>query len=486
VGRSHWASAGLAIVVLGCNFGSSSSGGSFDSGTVGFDVAGPSFEGGPDVGAESGAEGGPPCQPTGAPVTHATDVTSDETWASGVHVVPSSIQVKNGARLTIAGCSEVQLGPGASITAGPTAAGIDANGDAANPIRFVPQPAGTTPWGALEVVDPAVGRFKYTTISGGGTGPHDTAPVGGASLVARSTTAALPVLLDLEHVTVSGSGGLGIAMLGARFDPASIDLTVNGSGWYPVYAGVGSAGDLPSGAYTGNAVDQILLQTFGVASYDQTGALVSDVTIHDRGVPYRVGTAEASIVVGDGLQSSPNVTLTLEAGVTLLFTPQGTGGTSRILVNAKPAGGGTYVPQGALVASGTPASPVVLQSAAAAPAAGDWEGLYFAHEVATGTSIANAQILHAGGASGAVGICGSTPAAANGVATCAVVLMLDDPPPPFLSGSRIQLAPCGVYRGWKTTEVDFVSNNQFADISGCVQTSIPDGSNACAACATGP
>ena len=260
-------------------------------------------------------------------------------------------------------CSELQLGPGASIEVTGTAAGFDAVGTASGPIRLVAQQAGT-PWGAVDVTAPSVANLAYVTISGGGTGAHASAPRGGASLTGYSTGTARPVVLKLQHVVISGSAGLGLFLQQARFDPASVNLTVTGAGWYPVYLGAASAGDLPSGGmYTGNAIDQILLQTFNVAAYDDSAVLTSDVTLRNLGVPYRVGTTPSSIEVGDGVGGHPSASLTLAAGVHMLFTPQGTGGTSRILVNGQD-NAGTYSAQGALVIQGTQASPVFLDSAA--------------------------------------------------------------------------------------------------------------------------
>jgi hypothetical protein len=435
-------------------------------------------------GGGAAIDGGAVCTPAGAPVMHTADIVADETWASGVHVVPSSIQIKSGARLTIDACSEVRLGPGASITATASAAGLDAVGTPSSPIRFVPQQA-ASPWGAISVTAPAVVNLASATLSGGGTGPHGSAPFGGASLVAVGTDPARPIALRLQHVIVNGSAGLGVFVKAAQFDPASVDLTVTSAGWYPVYVGAASAGSLPSGSYSGNAIDQILLQTFDIAAYDDTAPIESDVTLRDLGVPYRVGTAPVSIKVGDGVGGDPSASLTLAAGVHMLFTPQGTGGTSRIIVEAQD-NAGTYSPQGALVIQGTSASPVVLDSASDTPAAADWQGLYFANLVDSRTAITYARVLHAGGASGAVGICGSYPAAPNGVVTCAIVVLVQQPPGAFLTNSHIEAAPCGVYRGWSMTDVDFSSSNEFVSIPGCTESSVPATGNECAMCTTAP
>ncbi|MGZ3442289.1 MAG: hypothetical protein ACXVDD_22370, partial [Polyangia bacterium] len=199
------------------------------------------------------------CSPSGAPITHAADITADETWASGVHVVPATIRVRSGARLTIAACTQVQMGASASIVVDKTAAGLSAQGTASGPITFLPQ-AGS-PWGALQVAAPATADFAYTTLQGGGgAAPHSAATFEGASLVAQGNTTTPPVVLTADHLTVTGSTGLGVFLQGARFADSSSQLVITSSGYYPVYGGVASAASLPSGTYTGNAIDQILLQ----------------------------------------------------------------------------------------------------------------------------------------------------------------------------------------------------------------------------------
>jgi hypothetical protein len=425
-----------------------------------------------------------PCMPTGAPIMHTTDIAADETWASGIHVLPGSIQVTGGARLTVAPCSAVLLGTGASLDVTAAAAGLDAIGTASAPIRFDQLSSGMS-WGAIQVRAPAVAHLEHVTVFGGGTGPHASVPFGGASLAGLASGTSRPTIFELVSVRVDMSAGLGIFLDGASFDPASTDLTITGSGWYPLFMGAASAGSLPVGTFTGNAIDQILLQTFGVAAYDDDAPLASDVTIHDPGVPYRVGTAPSSIRVGDGVFGDPSATLTLAAGVHLLFTPQGSGDTSQLAVDGADDNG-TYVAQGALVVQGTSAAPVVLDSAADAPAAGDWQGI-FLHETAdSATAIDHARILHAGGASGYVGTCGSTPAASGGAATCAVLISADTAPAELLTNSDIEASSCGVYRGWPSGDVDFTASNTFVGVPGCTQTTLPAPGGGCAPCASSP
>ncbi|MGZ3425377.1 MAG: hypothetical protein ACXVCV_01955 [Polyangia bacterium] len=426
------------------------------------------------------------CSPSGAPITHTADILADETWASGIHVVPATIRVRSGARLTIAACTQVQLGASASIVVDKTAAGLSAQGTASDPITFLPQ-AGS-PWGAVQVAAPATAVLSYTTLQGGGgAAPHSAATFEGASLIAQGDTTTPPVVLTADHLTVTGSTGLGVFLQGARFADSSSQLVITSSGYYPVYGGVASAASLPSGTYTGNAIDQILLQRVSAATLDDAGPLLVDATLHNRGVPYRVGTTPTSISVGSGRPTDPGELLTIEAGVTMLFTPQGLGGRSQLIVKGI-NDGGSGLPQGALLVAGTLATPVTFDSAADAPAAGDWQGLYFSAFVDPRTVVSGAIIADAGGNSGSVGVCEAAPGTGMAEASCAVDIFTLSPPTPFLQMSIIRnSALCGIYRGWSVDEVDFSGANQFNGVPGCIQTNIPDIHNACppVACQTG-
>lgn len=428
----------------------------------------------------AGCDGSSECSPDGEPVSHAADIVADETWSSGIHQVPATIHISNGARLTIDACSTVQLAPASSLIVDKTASGIDVNGTAAGPVLFTRQQQSGA-WDSLQVTAPATARLSYTTIEGGGGSKgHDSSTLfAGASLVARGDAKTTPVVLTLDHTAVRDSAGLGLFLQSARVADTSQQLVVTGSGWYPVYGGIAAAASLPTGTYTGNAIDQILLQTVNVAVYADNGPLTADATLRDRGVPYRVGIVPSSIVVGSGLAADPSALLTIEGGVKLLFTPQGSAGMSQLRVNGI-NDGGDGKPQGALAVLGTPVTPVTFNSAAQTPAAGDWQGLYFSNFVDLRTIVSGAQILNAGGWSGAVGVCESAPGSGQGSANCAVVIMVYSAPGAFLQGSSItNSGGCGVYRGWKNSVVEFEGTNQFSHVPGCIQTNIPNHLNAC-------
>ncbi len=421
-----------------------------------------------------------PCEPQGEPVLHQGTISASETWASGIHLLSGTVTVGSGATLTLSGCSVLRLAPDASLVVSSAAGGLVAPGTLDAPIRLERADPGS-PWGSLVVVAPATGTLSHVVLEGGGGSDTNLtqAEFAGASLAARGTADTLPVVLSLENVGVLDSTGIGVFMLNARFAEGSEGLVISGAGWFPLYTGANALSALPEGSYTGNEVDEILLQTIGPAGYQTTHPLAADVTIHDRGVPYRVGTATANIVVGDGTAEGPPALLTIAAGVTLKFAPAG-----QLRVTGR-YNNGSYLAQGALRVEGTSAAPVRFTSAAATPQAGDWAGIYFHHVVDPRTSITSAQVEYAGGESNTSGVCKASPGASNYDADCSLILFLEEgqTPAPFVTQTRFAHGlGCGVYRGWRGTEVDFTATNEFVNLQGCRQSGVVPEMGTCPDC----
>ena len=128
-------------------------------------------------------------------------------------------------------------------------------------------------------------------------------------------------VLYVDHVTVKGSRGVGLAMHAlATFAPGSRDLTVTASGgdaWpYAMSIEEHAIDSLPSGSYTGNEVDEIYLRQVGGGTAGD--GLKVDATLRDLGVPYHL---DGRFVVAAN-EAGKLATLTIEAGVTMKF-PKG-------------------------------------------------------------------------------------------------------------------------------------------------------------------
>jgi hypothetical protein len=141
-------------------------------------------------------------------------------------------------------------------------------------------------------------------------------------------------------------------------------------------------GSVPTGAsLVSNQHDEVLVV--------DNANIFDNLTISTP-LPIRFDTA--GVHVG-GLAPSfvPNMTLTLEAGVTLKFSKWSTGPTMVIFGD----GGQPTDKNAAFVVRGTAASPVTLTSDEAVPAAGDWAGIWL--RTSNGSQIDHLRLEFAGG-----------------------------------------------------------------------------------------
>ena len=185
--------------------------------------------------------------------------------------------------------------------------------------------------------------------------------------------------------------------------------------------------------------------------------------MRDRGVPYRVGNS----ISGGDLRVGPRpgmtglVTLTLEPGVTLRFKK---GGALRIH-----PGAGTSPALGALVAAGTAEKPIVFTSAEAAPAAGDWLGIWFGFVPDPSDRIDHARVQYAGGLSstGSAACVGPT-----GPEMDAAIRIFGPPSSQLVTNTAIlDSARHGIDRSWAADDrIDFLPGNTFQRVAACLQT----------------
>jgi hypothetical protein len=414
-------------------------------------------DGGGNGDASTGDAGSEGCaKPTSGPTNHAGAVAS-ETWTAdqGPHVVTGDVAVSG--TLTIEPCAEVQIAELKSITINAGGA-LAAEGLEDRPIRIAaidPQ----KPFAQLRGIGGASMRFRHVRIHDGGHpqgSPIDTT----GTIYAQGSDQTQPTqpTLFVEHVIVSESHSNGLRLLdGAGFAPGSMDLVVTGAARYALSISPRAVGTVPSGTYTGNAVDEIVLPGGGGADSVQ-----EDTTMHDRGVPYRVGdsTTSGNLTVEKvgGL-----ATLTIEPGVTLRFKKGG-----ELIVERF---AGTNAASGALIAVGAALKPIVFTSAEAAPAAGDWVGITFNMTPAAADKIQHARVEYAGGLT------------TSGSQTCntaptfptypdAAIRVRGLPAGQFVTDTTIaNSAAHGFDRGWQSdTKTDFTPTNTFTGVVACQQT----------------
>lgn len=399
--------------------------------------------------------------PPGEGVTHAADVTSDETWraADGPHRVEGRVAVRDGATLTIEPCAEVQLAPGASLDAGVQGTNergrIVALGEAERPIAFSPSDDGA--WSSLGVFAPSEAELAHATLRGGGSDAfrdHATVYVVGGGVVPSQGT------LAVDHVAVEGSAGHGVVLAGAAsFAAGSAELSISGSGTahpgFPMVIGQHAIDALPSGDLRGNAIDEILVREDLANGYV---GLQTDATMRALSVPYRIGTEDGEPMRIGSSAGTGFATLTIEPGVELRFHP----GTMLRILSSPDA------PVGAIVARGTAEAPVRFTSGAAAPAPGDWAGLYFESPVAASNEIGFVTIKYAGG------YCSCVLSSCSPIEYSEAAIVFDGgaPPSAFVHDTAIRMsAGHGIFRSWlDAADVDFSATNTFEGIAGCNQT----------------
>ncbi len=422
-----------------------------------------------DTDTDSGDTGEPTCPATHGPTVHDGTIAAGEVWRAedGPHVVTPWVRFDAASSLTIEACSEVRMQKDAALVVGSSngeAPSLRAEGEPGKEIRFVRD--GADPWSAIVVYTPAEVVLRHVSLEGGGADRFFY----NASLVVRGDTETpTKTPLTVEQVEVRRSLGHGVLVEWvAGFTAGSTGLRVTESGSeehpQPVRLGEHTLDSLPDGDYTGNQVDEILIAEEGA---NKRGGLQQDGTIHDRGVPYHVGTFQGSrLVVGAGWDQ-PLTTLTIEPGVELRFEP-GTGlEIEHSTSEDRPA-------SGALVAVGTPERPIVVTSGAADPKPGDGIGLGSGGGPAASDRIEHAVIEYAGGECGCVGF------TCTDVDEASVLFIEAAPASGFITDTTISHgAGHGISRGWTGAGPDMRANNRFEDLAGCDQTRARTADDAC-------
>jgi hypothetical protein len=412
----------------------------------------------------------PACLPGSGPTLHPGSVSTNETWtaAASPHVVRNDINVS--ATLTIEPCVEVRLGPKVTIGVGTTGR-IVAEGNTFQGIHVTADQAGQ-PFASIHTVGGGTLRLAYVTVDGGGD-PLTSVPASAGMLNLQGADGSRPPqeTLSVDHVQITGSASNGLVLRdGAGFAAGSTGLTVDGSALWPVTIWARAAGTLPGGRYTGNARDEI---TFSGGTGN--AAVLEDMTLHELGVPYRVGDGLAApdLRVDAPNGSTKLVTLTIEPGVTLHFPK---GGVMHVQTFT-----GTTPALAALIALGTPDRPIVFTSGEAAPAAGDWLGVWFGLVPDPSDRIDHARFEFGGGTSTS----GSSacPTLFGTITNDAPVRIFGPPASAFITNSVfMNSAGHGIDRGWRADNVtDFLPTNLFANIAWCKESVPATANNICPA-----
>jgi len=420
------------------------------------------------VGADGGSTVNVPseCPAAGTPTPHQSSITVSESW-SGAHLLKYDTSIEAGVTITLAPCAVLLLEPGHELKVKGV---LDAQGEPAHPVTITR--AGAAAWATLRVVGPGQLRLVNTRVEGGGDPLNWGHDLVGMIVATGDQGQPTQEVVHVEHVALSGSASNGIVLLeGAGFSAASTDLRIDGAAGYPMSIWSRSAGTVPSGRYTGNAVDEILLPTNALAEQ----ITMEDVTLHERGVPYHVGAVDSSGELRVGtMPGEPVRTLTIEPGTTLRFKRNG--------LLAVEHYGGSEPASGALYAVGTNEKPIIFTSAEPAPMAGDWLGISFGGTPSDGSRIAFATVQYAGGVSSSGSSACPYPKPLGVVLSAAIrIAGRGKPSTQFVTDTTIaDSLTHGIDRGWRDFDkLDFIASNTFVNIGACLQTYPSDDIDQC-------
>ena len=392
-----------------------------------------------------------PCAaPTGAGTTHGS-INAAETWteAGSPHIVPFDIGIA--APLTIQECAVVRIVKSGTVTVMPNGS-LVANGSPGRPVTFEAKVAGQA-WASIRNLGGTL-SLNHAVLSGGGD-PLSTNPAYVGVLHMQSSSVGN---FHVDDVDIGGSLSQGVYINGpVGFDASSQNLRVHGSAGYPVHVYARVIGSVPSGTYTGNGHDAIAIAGSG-------GPVVGDQTMHNRGVPWHVGSGADSGRMDVNSQVNGQVTvLTIEPGVTVQFPPGG-------ILNVEPLNG-SGTARGALIAIGgpAPADRIVFTSDQPVPKAGDWLGIGFGSTIDPRNVMQNVRVEFAGGSS----LSGSNSCPYPGVVINDAAIRIFGPPSSqFITATEIRSsAKFGIDRGWRADlQPDFLPGNTFTAVASCKVT----------------
>lgn len=343
-------------------------------------------------------------------------ITDSATWPVGVPwKLVGQVGVEGPANpvLRLPAAVSLAMGPGASVTVGDNGYGGLVVGDSAGPVLELAPSGG--PWGNLTFADgTTTASLDHVVLRSCGAGSEDCIAVTGGS--------GYGTRLAVRDVSIQSCrfNGIGFWTLG-QFDSTSHDLTVTGCANAPIAMPADAAASLPSGSYSGNGVDAIVLEWGGVTR---------DASWRNLGVPYLL---LGGLTIDSGF-SAP--LLTLEPGVELRM------------------GNGTQVSvlSGALRAVGTAGAPILFTSETPG-VPGSWIGVGFDSSVDARSKLDHVEIRDAGANTG----------------VSAAVRLWTDPGGLVRNTAIIRSAGCGIELfagGWAEDYTAAATGNTFLDIVG--------------------
>lgn len=230
---------------------------------------------------------------------HCGEVTSNDTWRYGTHVVTCDVVVR-AAHLAIDSDVDVTFAPGTSIEV-EEGGSLEIAGTAAHPVVLHGQTDTPAAWEGVFLYEGSDGkrnRIANTTLRNAGQYANRYRAAG---LHVRGTE------LAAENLELADNAGMGFVLAdGGMFADGTTGLSVHGNEDGPVEAHGASAGTIPLGSELTGNIEQDMIEVLGVVDRSTSWPA------HD-GVPYFV--ADTIDVQGDDAVA----VLTLLPGVHLRF-----------------------------------------------------------------------------------------------------------------------------------------------------------------------
>lgn len=223
-----------------------------------------------------------------APNEHDSNITSNETWSAGVHLIKGTVYVRDGAILTIEAGAIIKFAANASLII-QTNSGLIADGTTAT-ITFTGEAANKGYWRFIQYNEDALSSncklINCIIEYGGGYSASS------ASLVINNNA-------TIKNCTIRNSSSNGVSIApAARPEFTGNTITLNDAS--PIIANFTSATSIGTGNYAGNNKDFIELDT---------GTIKENATFLKHDVPFRLNSTN----------SIESATLTIEAGASFLM-----------------------------------------------------------------------------------------------------------------------------------------------------------------------
>jgi hypothetical protein len=288
--------------------------------------------------------------PNGPVIEHTSEILSEAATWTGTHRIRGYLRVRSA--LELAPCAVVGLDSAATIFV-EDGGSLRALGDAGKAVTITSSKASPAPgdWANISILESASNDslFQHTLVAYGGA---DVLEIESGARVGLSSV----YVHDTSGTAITG--GMGVTF--TSFD----DVSVENAGDFPLRIRTGSVPQIDGFTSTGSLFDEIVVIS------DE--AVSTPTKWKNLGLPYRlIRGGQGNTQIRSELQIEAGTTLRMEQGISVAT-------------------------DGSLVTLGESGNPVTFTSAKSTPMGGDWPGIVFDADSASGSLLEHAVIEYAG------------------------------------------------------------------------------------------